>query len=165
VVENPKLELHPHDGVLYKFFDGYRLLRADVALAVELVVGDLVVAHHPDPEIGPLCYKVTRIFQVNDGGLWTLAATLTGDAPSWGARAVPKNHDYTESAIHWGHNLYLSPRQNGVASAMGWGVGLRVGDLVRVSRPKPVTYLVESLDYEDDPPDLWRATLTEKTNG
>jgi hypothetical protein len=160
-VEHPKLELRPGDGVLYKFFEDYRLLRADVVLEGSFQEGDLVVAHHPDPDLEPLRYRLKRVWRQEDKGLWCFTASLLGEVPSWGKRPTPKIHDYTDGVARWGHDL--AQRTKG-GRAIGWGVGLREGDLLLVSKPD-TTYIIESVKYTDDPPDMWFATVKEKKDG
>lgn len=164
-MEFPKLELRPESGVLWKFFEGFRLLRADVAADGGFAPGDLVVAHHPDPEVEPLHYRVKRAFQRSDNGLWCVAAVLTSKVPRWDKRETPKTHDYTASTVGWGHDLVLKLRNSGLALAQGWGVGLRDGDFIVVSSPRPATYTIVALEYETDPADMWKATLKEIVHG
>lgn len=165
-MEQVKFELRPGDGTLYKFFDEFRLLRADVRSEVRVNVYDLVDAHHPDAEIGPLRYCVQRVYQHPATGLWCFQARLTGEKPQWARRPTPRTHDYTREALGVGHSFeVLEIRADGSSYLMGWGHGLHEGDLVCISTPVQKTLVVDWVEYSGDPPDLWRGVFKEKKDG
>lgn len=75
-------------------------------------------------------------------------------------------HDYTDSRRRWGHDLTYHPSENGlVLSAMGWGRGLVAGDYILLTNKgapggsSTTRYQIETVRYNRDPADMWRATL------
>jgi hypothetical protein len=165
-MEQPRLELRPGSGVLYKFFEDFRLLRADVPSEQPIRERDLVVAHHPDPEIGALRYSVQRVWQHRVTGHWCIKARLLGEKPKRGPRNEPRTHDYTKPTLEWGHNIALADvRSDGTIHLVGWGFGLREQDRIRLSTPALKTYVIHWIEYSDDPADFWRAVIKEKNDG
>lgn len=71
-----------------------------------------------------------------------------------------KTHDYTRRA--WGHNFSIIKIFDGGMrlSMMGWGHGISKGDFIILPNEKETTrYLIKSIKYKNDPPDMWRATV------
>jgi hypothetical protein len=75
---------------------------------------------------------------------------------------APTTHDYTQR--YWGHDYVITDVHNeGQRLSMcGWGRGIKAGDyilLVSMRRPgeNPSTrYQVDSIEYYNDPADMWR---------
>lgn len=81
--------------------------------------------------------------------------------PQGGAAVIVRIHDYRNR--YWGHDYTLTPDPDpATARIIGWGPNLREGDLLVIPRPgedgKAAFYLVESLEYKADPPDMWFTT-------
>lgn len=77
------------------------------------------------------------------------------------AAATARVHDYRRR--YWGHDYSLTPHADpATARITGWGLNLRVGDLLVIPRPgeggKAAFYRIESLQYTPDPPDMWFTT-------
>lgn len=165
-MEQPKIELWPDSGVLYKFFEDFRLLRADVPTSEPIRERDLVVAHHPDPEIGALRYSVQRAWKHKEQNFWCFSACLLDERPTRSPRAEPLTHDYRRPTLTRGHNVAMVDiHSDGAIHLVGWGFGLREQDRIQLSTPADKTYVIEWVEYSDDPADCWRAILKEKKDG
>lgn len=73
------------------------------------------------------------------------------------------SHDYTKSKRYWGHDIYYTPQNNGMQlNAGGWGKGINNGDFILLTNPASgmdTRYQVDSITYEIEPSDMWRAVL------
>lgn len=72
---------------------------------------------------------------------------------------MSKTHDYTKG--RWGHDVTYSSLPGDKLRAIGWGLGIAVGDFLILKHPEGGTtrYRVESISYAWNPGDMWTATL------
>lgn len=70
---------------------------------------------------------------------------------------IVNNHDYTRRA--WGHDFSISKIDGDTISMSGWGYGLQEGDYITLPSNKGTSlrYLLTSVKYYSDPPDMWQA--------
>jgi hypothetical protein len=72
---------------------------------------------------------------------------------------TPEVHDYTSDI--WGHAVSTSRLlDNGDWRITGFGYGVRLGDHLLLRSIEGIgRYHVLKLEYELDPPDMWKATI------
>jgi len=70
----------------------------------------------------------------------------------------PRTHDYTHRG--WGHDYIFLPHRGGLeARITGWGHGIRAGDYLLLQNGDGSSrYVIRSIQYERDPPDMWSAS-------
>lgn len=87
--------------------------------------------------------------------LWNLLRNLPLPAPS--VAPVATEHDYTRPC--WGHDFHIVNAAKG--RWMGWGLGLKVGDVLRVRMVHGGVgrFRIKTLEYKRDPRDLWTANV------
>lgn len=75
-------------------------------------------------------------------------------------------HDFTMPA--WGRDVYIRySREEGYYVAMGWTRGIQRGHYIETvgDRKKIMRWRVESIEYYDDPKDMFRATFSVSKRG
>jgi len=72
---------------------------------------------------------------------------------------MAKTHDYTNPVF--GHDCIFRPINGGQRGRMsGWGYGISGGDYLLLKNGARTTrYVVESIKYHWDPPDMWSADV------
>lgn len=75
---------------------------------------------------------------------------------------APIIHDFRLHKLRWGWNgLSLDRLPNKKARMIGIGVGLKKGDFIAVNYGKEdVAHLIESIEYESNPKDMFAAILS-----
>ena len=73
---------------------------------------------------------------------------------------IPLHHDYTKR--YWGHDFIFDPIDDGQqAHMMGWGCGIEVGHFLIIPNGAETTrYRVDQIEYFNDPPDMWTASVS-----
>ena len=157
MASQPKRELWLGAGAHYKFVNHYRSLVGEVVEG-PVAIDEVVLAAHPDGEIGLLEYRTAHVERRIETEAWSFRAELVGEPPNWGPRATPRVHDFTRQ--RWGHELRFE-RGERAKRCFGWALGLRQGDFFLVQRPGTRMYLIEQIQYDDDPVDLFFAHVKE----
>lgn len=67
--------------------------------------------------------------------------------------------DYSQKKRCWGHDFTIMNVDGHTVSAMGWGKGIKEGELIVLGvKQGNVLYRVTSIEYKDNPDDMWDMT-------